>query len=147
MILSRNFFKSILSRYINCNGEPMIRTTSDNLISAPIHSLMIKVMMKYETSWHQFELINVAYWQGFPLSKRINWMLMQLTESGLINFWASNIINRRVVPKNLHAPYSLSWDHLEGAFFALAFGLILSLWIFGVEYCLGLWLKRSVKAN
>lgn len=48
-IVNRIFFKYILSNYTNLNGEPMLRTTSDNFITTPIQFAMKKVnIVKYE---------------------------------------------------------------------------------------------------
>lgn len=66
---------------------------------------------------------------------------MRITEAGLINIWAEQIIHNRrlhsrMALKSRHEPHPLYWVHLEGAFFVLAMGFILSLWIFCVENCL-----------
>lgn len=93
---------------------------------------------------------NVVYicWQGFPLNDDINWLIMSMTEAGLVDFWANKIINdrllhSRMILKSRHAPHPLRWDHLEGAFFVLAIGFILSLGFFCVENCSTWWLKRK----
>lgn len=76
---------------------------------------------------------------GSPYKGRINWIMSQARDSGIINYWLGIGIHRDkmnqfrhfVSPSEHHVPISIS--HLQTSFYILLFGCIISLLVFLYE--------------
>lgn len=87
-------------------GKPIVRVLDDKIVQTPIEMLMFK---------------------GNPLLNRFNDLLLRIGEAGLISAWTKQIqsdVVRQHYKTNENL--ALSLQHLQGAFFLLLFGLIIS---------------------
>ncbi|CAO1443385.1 unnamed protein product [Diamesa serratosioi] len=117
--ISREYLEYVINKFKDEEGKPLIRALDDTIVQTPIEMLLFK---------------------GNPLLNRFNDLLLRIVEAGLIIVWTKQIQSDvfrqsdKLAITNEHLPLSLL--HLQGAFFLLVFGLIVSFvcFIFQVLY-------------
>ena len=120
LIKEKKFSVAISHRYLEYvinefkkEGKPIIRVLDDTIVQTPIEMLLFK---------------------GNPLLNRFNDLLLRIVEAGLITVWTKQIqtdVFQQGYKTNENV--ALSLEHLQGAFFLLLFGLIVSFICFAFQ--------------
>lgn len=79
MALSRYYFEYVeMDHQDLTTGEPLLKAFKQNIITPPVEMLTVK---------------------GLPFLHMLNTRLLQIIESGLIDFWSRSIMHKRAVNK------------------------------------------------
>lgn len=110
--ISQRYLEYVINEFKE-EGKSIVRVLDDKIVQTPIEMLMFK---------------------GNPLLNRFNDLLLRIVEAGLITVWTKQIqrdVIRQDFKTNENLPLSLG--HLQGAFFLLLFGLIVSFICFTIQ--------------
>lgn len=108
LAMSRNYFDFIKRNYTDETGRLQLKSLKSNIVTVPIEMLLSK---------------------GNPLLARINGILLNIIESGLIRYWTDHTTSRQIAndAKIDHKTEQvLTLDNLQGVFLLWSMGITMS---------------------
>lgn len=106
---SRNHFEFVKRRFRDPDGNYQLKALKSNIVTVPIEMLLSR---------------------GNPLLNRINQILLQVLESGLISHWQEIVTSRQASKTGEKVEKILTLDTLSGGFILWFIGVGLSMVVF-----------------
>ena len=139
MALSRRYFEYVDELYIDSNGNVLLTTLPEDIVTVQVGMLFQKVNSNVSISGPiKIEPLERLF-QGSVYMSRFNPVIRQIKEAGLIDYWArskkakndesDDFVN--VIMDDRYLPLTL--NDSQGAFILLAIGLIVSLIVHSYE--------------